>query len=247
MPKRFWNRKTKADQLNPSVEKNQSWPRVQALRNTVLTDEQERELLIQPDLDIIRTISEQTNGRIGYLASKFVQLLPESQRNDPYAKMTPHDYRETTLDPAVEVIRQRHKTIQAIGLRVIATSINGPQPLRQLHRHGTLLDITETIKGGSEKPEEEVINVLQVDTRPDVKPQTTILMPYAFDAGVTRTRAEDPRNAEAIFPAVLTYDAEHLESDDTTNYGVRLKPEVKPEDAILGAYVLDCPIVLNVP
>lgn len=207
-------------------------PRVEELHNGEVHDVSGRVVMIRPDREVMQRIEQETSGKVCYFpTAEGIDISPAQRMGEP-------DFSDYVMEPLIAELMTRFPG-KRLALRGVATSINGSLPAGEGGGYD-LRDITETVASGTEKPG-EVFNVAVLSSDGDSVSVHRVNQ-YASNVGFARKYEAGSHQEDAMFPAVLVYDLAGLAPVGDSSYGVSFKPEAKPSDVVLGAYVLDCPV-----
>lgn len=186
--------------------------------------------LITPDEDAVWRIVDDGGGKIQYFPA------PEGFEDSPAKAVRDPEYEALVIGPLYDHLREAYPD-KRLALRAVGTSINGDMPHVEGSDLGDILDITHTVIKGDEKGG-GWFNVAVLGPENYSVHRVT---QYATYVGIHKHFEEDPARHDALFPAVLVYDADGLRPTGGGTYSVEFAPGKAPEDVLLGAYLLDCP------
>lgn len=127
---------------------------------------------------------------------------------------------------------------QSIAMRGIKTSINGAVEVDECM---TVLDIQDVVNAGEERLQ-GCFRCGGFNPDDDAFPIHYRVAQYASDTELFREEIEDGSGrSEGIFPAILVYDFNRL-TRKGGHYATTFSDPDKADEAILAAYVLDCPV-----
>jgi len=184
-----------------------------------------------PDPEVMAAIEQETGGKVAYFPSREIP-------DDSGGKGQPN-FNHAVLTPLYEEITQRYPD-RRLALRSIMASVNGTR--EGAFNGQDVRDITETVELGSEQSTASFnVQELPADEDPITAAQKLkYISKYATDVGKNVDwEVEDPNDRDAIFPAIVVYDADALEPTGEDRFTVQIKDGVQPSVAVVATYVLD--------
>lgn len=157
--------------------------------------------------------------------------------DSPLGHMSDPDIYDLVMRPFSMQVAQDYPG-RRLAMRGIKTSINGAIPVNEAM---TVLDIEDVVDAGEEK-----LNgwFRAGGFAPEAQdPIHYHVARYASDTDYFRTKVEDGSGrSAAVFPAILVYDADQL-AFASSGYGTSFQNILKASQAVVAAYVLDCPVM----
>lgn len=205
-------------------------PRVSVLDNKTLIGPEGAQL-IRPDSRVVEQLVRESDGKITY----FPTPNPEELLEHCGEYVTEPIFSQYLFEG---LLRQIEKDLpgKSIALRGVSTSVNGDLPPDETASWINLRDIMEILKVGTEKPGDQ-FNVMVYNPELGAIGVHRVSQ-YAGGTGIRRIEA-NPKQRDAMFPAVIVYDTKSLRKGDG-NYGVKFADGVLPSNAVLKVYLLDC-------
>jgi hypothetical protein len=211
-------------------------PRVGRLQNGERTVAGSK--FITPDPEAIASAVRQGNGRVNYLATREVPM----GSTGVFASAT---FERGVIEPLCAELMQKYPN-KKLALRGIITSVNGT--LKDALKVGgvpaDVLDIAQTVAQGGEKAAASFnVQGMYADETP-FEAGRSLGHVSKYAAATHRTvesRVDDRQQGDAMFPALLVYDASQLVQTGEDRFTVRYVDGADLQQALLGAYVLDRP------
>jgi hypothetical protein len=209
------------------------------------------EMYTIPDPVVMAAIEQETAGKVTYFPAR--EPAPDAFGGDKTG--TPLYY-EAIFEPLCAELLRRFPD-KNIALRAVMTSINGTLD-GAMGEGADILDIAETVSRGTEK-DHDVFNVQVMANRsagPGVVDEASVsdavtslkyIAKYTERVGFALSYETDPTPEtpddfeDAVFPAVLVYDASGLRNTEHDRFTATFRDGVVPQEVLLGAYVLDRP------
>lgn len=197
-------------------------------------------VFVAPDTEVMGMIEQETDGIVRYFPAHDLSVN-ESNRGLTSEPL----YSRAVIRPLCHELIELYAD-KKIALRAIMTSVNGT--LEGVMGEGIdMRDVADIISRGVEK-DGEVFNVqgMAMNAGADMAAMgLKYISAYASkvgyelkcEAGAEGSMSLD--SSESVFPAVIVYDAEALVATSHDRFSATFREGAKPEDAILGVYVLD--------
>lgn len=194
-------------------------------------------IYIAPDQKVMQQIEEETAGKVVYFPAH--QPTQGNLSNEPLFSVA-------TMRPLVQELTDKYPD-RNLALRAIMASVNGTMK-DAMGPGGDILDITDITARGTEK-DHDVFNVQAMPKNPDDPLLYGIkhVAAYAFKVPYALRFYSDPQPdtppnfEESVFPAIMVYDADALQSTPHDRFTATFREGVNPPAALLSAYVLDKP------
>lgn len=229
--RRSWRRERGATDVVP--------PRVDQLSNGWFVGSRGG-LLYTPDSAVMVMLTAESGGRVRYVEPQHVRsVLEDGVTHKPVYLEDYQGYVESVLAPFYWRLSTEYSGA-TLALQPRIASINGTleSPNLRFSFEERIHDVTEFVKLSGEG-ETELFSFEIYETGA-TKVQPTIAK-LAYNLGMGRNVDDDIRH-RAVFPAILVYDTAAMHLLTETGSLVEFSRGAKPTDALLGIYVLPCPL-----
>lgn len=193
---------------------------------------------VTPDAEVMATIEQETDGKVTY--------FPVHDPKPDAFGLPGGNFHEVAFKPLCDELVRRYPD-KRIALRGIMASVNGVQK-DAMGLGKDIIDIADIAQAGIEKPG-DVFNVqgMPEGGLGDGDQSLKHVSAYAEKTDFALRFYTDPTNEtpadfrDAVFPAILVYDAAGLQSDRSDRFSATFREGVDPSQVLLGAYLLDRP------
>jgi len=217
-------------------------PRVDKVNNKVFAA-QGGAKLIQPDSRLIAAITADQE-KAHYIPTAGTEAF----RHSDYSHMGEPEYSRSVFGNLLDVVFrdlvEPEGNSRLLSFRATMGSLNGTID-SEFRATTQIADIMQIIQAGKEI-NHDTFNVANADLTEFNQDSTGLALhrvnQYAQKIGFIRELdLADVVEVDAIFPVVLVYDSAMLQTSGSNVWGARVRDEYSPDQALLGAYILDCP------